>query len=185
MFSSLRSRLWLTYVSLVVTALSVVAVVLLIYLWRNPIIYRQTYERVQAAQKLIVARSFNALKETDRNMLDWTADNFEVRALIFSPGGDLLRDTLPSAESISLPADGLLRKKVKTRTKTTQHAVIVIPPMVIHNARSVLGPCAGLCISGAVSADAAMTGVLSPMSVGSCDCISKGLSLFVIFIPYD
>ena len=112
MFSSLRSRLWLTYVSLVVTALSVVAVVLLIYLWRNPIIYRQTYERVQAAQKLIVARSFNALKETDRNMLDWTADNFEVRALIFSPAGNLLRDTLPSGETIGLPKDGLLRKKV-------------------------------------------------------------------------
>lgn len=112
MFTSLRSRLWLTYASLVITALSVVAVVLLIYLWRNPIIYRQTYERVQAAQKLIVARSFNALKETDRNMLDWTADNFEVRALIFSPAGNLLRDTLLSGESIGLPKDGLLRKKV-------------------------------------------------------------------------
>lgn len=112
MFSSLRSRLWLTYASLVVTALSVVAIVLLIYLWRNPLVYRETYTRVQAAQKLIVARSFNALKETDRNMLDWTADNFEVRALIYSPDGNLLRDTLPSANSINLPTDGLLRKKV-------------------------------------------------------------------------
>ena len=112
MFSSLRSRLWLTYASLVVTALSVVAVVLLIYLWRNPIAYRQTYERVQAAQKLIVARSFNARKETDRNILDWTADNFEVRALIFSPNGTILRDTLPTSNSINLPADGFFRKKV-------------------------------------------------------------------------
>lgn len=111
MFSSLRSRLWLTYAILVIAALSVVAVVLLIYLIRNPVSYRQTYERVQAAQKLIVARSFNALKENDRNMLDWTAENFEVRALIFSPAGELMRDTLPSAETIRLPGDGIFKRK--------------------------------------------------------------------------
>ena len=112
MFSSLRARLWLTYVLLVVTALSVVALVLLVYLFRNPLAYRQTYERVQAAQKLIVARSFNALKETDRNLLDWTAENFEVRALIFAPGGTLMRDTLMEGDAINLPADGILRKKM-------------------------------------------------------------------------
>ncbi|MBV6394882.1 MAG: Adaptive-response sensory-kinase SasA [Anaerolineales bacterium] len=111
MFSSLRSRLWATYVALVVTALSVVAFVLLVYLWQNPLVYREAYTRVQAAQKLIMARSFNALDETDRNLLDWTADNFEVRALIYAPNGNLLRDTLPSAASIRPPGEGTLRKK--------------------------------------------------------------------------
>ena len=112
MFSSLRARLWFTYALLVFTALSVVALVLLVYLWRNPLVYRQTYERVQAAERLIMARSSNALKATDRNVLDWTADNFEVRALIYDPNGTILRDTLPSAPVVSLPSDGLFRKKV-------------------------------------------------------------------------
>lgn len=111
MFSSLRSRLWLTYVALVVTALSVVAFALLAYLWQNPLAYRETYTRVQAAQKLIAARSFNALDETDRNLLDWTANNFEVRALIYAPNGNLLRDTLPSAAGIRIPGEGALRRK--------------------------------------------------------------------------
>ena len=112
MFSSLRARLWFTYALLVFTALSVVALVLLVYLWRNPLVYRQTYERVQAAERLIMARSSSALKATDRNVLDWTADNFEVRALIYDPNGTILRDTLPSAPVVSLPSDGLFRKKV-------------------------------------------------------------------------
>jgi signal transduction histidine kinase len=111
MFSSLRTRLWLSYAALVLAALSVVAIVLLVYIIRNPLAYRQTYERVQAAQKLILARSANVLKDTDRTVLEWTADNFEVRVLVFSPNGDVLRDTLPGTDRIMLPSDGIFRRR--------------------------------------------------------------------------
>lgn len=112
MFSSLRARLWFTYALLVFTALSVVAVVLLAYVIRNPPAYRQTFERVRAAQKLILARSSNILKETDRNLLEWTAENFEVRVIVYAPDGTILRDTLPDMDGIDLPTDGVTRRRL-------------------------------------------------------------------------
>ncbi len=42
MFTSLRSRLWLSYALVITVALSVVAGVLLAYLFRNPLLSRQT-----------------------------------------------------------------------------------------------------------------------------------------------
>jgi signal transduction histidine kinase len=112
MFSSLRSRLWLTYALLVLAALSVVAVVLLFYVIRNPLAYRQTYERIQAAQKLIVARYSSTLKDADHDLFDWTAETFEVRLVIYAPDGTVLRDTLPVAGEIVPPADRLLKRRL-------------------------------------------------------------------------
>ena len=56
MFSSLRSRLWLSYALLIVTALGIVAVVLFISLLRNPFLYRQTTERLKAVQTVVMER---------------------------------------------------------------------------------------------------------------------------------
>ena len=91
--SPLRSRLWLSYAFLIVTALSVVAIVLLIYLIRNPIAYRQTLERVRAAEKLILKRPADFISGPDTNLLDRTAELFDVRVVLFSPDGNILRDT--------------------------------------------------------------------------------------------
>jgi hypothetical protein len=88
--SSLRSRLWLSYAALIVTALSVVAVVLLIYLIRNPLPYRQAFERVRAAEF------------------------FDVRVLVYAPDGKVLHDTREGAEAISLPGDGFFKRKLPT-----------------------------------------------------------------------
>ena len=56
MFSSLHSRLWLSYAFIIVTALGVVAMVLFIYLLRNPLLYRQTSERLKAVQAVVLQR---------------------------------------------------------------------------------------------------------------------------------
>jgi signal transduction histidine kinase len=112
MFSSLRSRLWLSYAFLVATALSVVAVVLLIYLIRNPLAYRQTLERVNAAEKLILKRPAEFISGPDANLLDRVAELFDVRVVIFSPQGAILRDTLSGADILSLPADTNFKRKL-------------------------------------------------------------------------
>ena len=71
MFSSLRSRLWLSYALLIVTALGLVAMVLFISLLRNPLLYRQTTERLQAVQTVVMERegAINSLFLLRRKML--------------------------------------------------------------------------------------------------------------------
>ncbi len=109
MFSSLRARLWLSYALLIFIALAVLAVVVLIYLLRNPFTYRQTMERVRAAQGLILDRSADFISGPDAGMLDHTAQLFDVRVVVYSPEGTVLRDTRTDAGVLALPEEGLLR----------------------------------------------------------------------------
>ena len=53
MFSSIRSRLWLSYAALIVVALCVVGLVLMAFLLRDPSLYRQTFVRLTTAQSLL------------------------------------------------------------------------------------------------------------------------------------
>ena len=55
MFSSIRARLWLSYAALIVAALGVVTIVLVIFLLRNPYLYRQTFVRLTAAESEFAA----------------------------------------------------------------------------------------------------------------------------------
>jgi two-component system OmpR family sensor kinase len=112
MFSSLRSRLWLSYAFLVVTALSVVAVVLLIYVIRNPVAYRQTLERVNVAQKLILRRPAEFVGGTNVDILDRTAQLFDVRVVIFSGDGAILSDTYSGMDVLSLPNENVFKRNV-------------------------------------------------------------------------
>jgi signal transduction histidine kinase len=89
MFSSLRSRLWLSYALLVVTALSVVALILFIYLVRNPFLYRQTLERLQAVQSVVVERDGQTLSFVAERV----SKNFNVRVILFSADQQVLLDT--------------------------------------------------------------------------------------------
>ena len=108
--SSLRSRLWLSYAALITIALSIVAVVLLIYLIRNPISARQTMERLRAAEKLILSRPEEFLPSTDSVTLQHTAEILDVRLLVFSVSGDLIGDSGSNTEPLTLPAELKLRR---------------------------------------------------------------------------
>lgn len=110
--SSLRSRLWLSYAALIVTALSVVAIVLLIYIIRNPLPYRQTLERVRAAEKLILKRPAEFISDSDTELLNRTADLFDVRVIVYSPDGIVLRDTRTGGEVLELPREGFFKRKL-------------------------------------------------------------------------
>lgn len=108
MFSSLRSRLWLSYAFLIATALSVVAVVLIVYLIRNPFASRQTLERVRTAEKLIVKRPAEFIGGPEAELLDRTAGLFDVRIVLYAADGTILRDTNAGAGVLSLPGDNRL-----------------------------------------------------------------------------
>ncbi|MBI5962383.1 MAG: HAMP domain-containing histidine kinase [Chloroflexi bacterium] len=105
MFTSLRSRLWLSYALLVVTALSVVAIILFIYLIRNPFLYRQTLERLQAVQTVVMERDGQPISV----VAERASKTFNVRILLFSADQQVLLDTHALKQpALSFPKQKLL-----------------------------------------------------------------------------
>jgi signal transduction histidine kinase len=102
MFSSLRSRLWLSYALLVVMALSVVAIVLFIYLLRNPLLYRQTSERLQAVQAVVMERGSAPQSQSISDAAQNASATFKVRVLLYSQDKQLILDTY-SSKKVPLP----------------------------------------------------------------------------------
>ena len=102
MFSSLRSRLWLSYALLIVTALGIVAVVLFISLSRNPILYRQTTEKMKAVQTVLADRESLPQSQSFSVTAQRVARTFSVRVLLYSQEKQLLWDTSSGSE-VPLP----------------------------------------------------------------------------------
>jgi two-component system OmpR family sensor kinase len=111
MFSSLRSRLWLSYALLIVTALSIVAVVLFLSLLRNPLLYRQTTERLKAVQTVLLERENLPQSQSISVAAQRASVAFNVRVLLFSKDKQPILDTSSESE-VSLPFPG---KKVIAR----------------------------------------------------------------------
>lgn len=98
MFSSLRSRLWLSYALIIVTALGIVAVILFVSLLRNPLMYRQTIERLKAVQTTLVQRENQDISAAAKR----AARVFDVRVLLYSKDKQLIFDTASKSE-VPLP----------------------------------------------------------------------------------
>ncbi len=95
MFSSLRSRLWLSYALIIVTALCIVAVILFVSLLRNPLLYRQTIERLKAVQTTLVQRENQDISAAAKR----AARVFDVRILLYSKDKRLIFDTASKSEA--------------------------------------------------------------------------------------
>lgn len=102
MFSSLRSRLWLSYALLIVTALSIVAVILFVSLLRNPILYRQTTEKLKAVQTLVAERENVSQSQPISVSAQKASRTFDVRVLLYSKDKQLILDTYSESE-VPLP----------------------------------------------------------------------------------
>ena len=53
MFRTLQSRLWLTYVVLILAVLSILAVGIFVYVVRNPVVDRQTLQQLDVTSRVI------------------------------------------------------------------------------------------------------------------------------------
>jgi len=112
MFSSLRSRLWLSYALLIVTALSVVALSLFIYLIRNPLLYRQTTERLQAVQSIVMERGNVSPSQSYSVAAQKASRTFNVRILLFSQDKQIFFDTSSDKKSpLPFPEKRLIQRK--------------------------------------------------------------------------
>ena len=110
MLSSLRSRLWLSYAFLIVTALSVVTIVLFVSLFRNPLLYRQTTERLKAVQAVIVERLKEAEAPPVSILAERSARTFNVRVVLFSQSREVVFDTASNESSLDFPENKRLTR---------------------------------------------------------------------------
>jgi len=123
MFSSLRSRLWLTYAFLIIAALGLVLIVLTVYLLRNPLLYRQTISKMKAVETVVLARQDDVEELSGRELagvLNRADKNFDVRLMIFDPKGGVLYDTREDESKITLPRLSALRSNITLRDENGQ-----------------------------------------------------------------
>ena len=112
MFTSLRARLWLSYAFLITTALTIVAVVLLVFLVRNPLQTRQIQQELKSAQALIAADPKRYL--ADAAALEAVARENKVRVLVFNASRKVLSDTAQGQASLPFPRKNILGRNTQT-----------------------------------------------------------------------
>lgn len=106
-FSSLRSRLWLTYALVISVVLGILAVGLLVYVVRNPLVDRQAIQKLDVAADLILRRMEEDASLAGRNReLQQASENFSVRIIVFRPDKTPLLDTEENAPSLDWPTEG-------------------------------------------------------------------------------
>ena len=112
MFTSLRSRLWLSYAFIIVTALGLVAMILFVSQLLNPTSYRQTLERLQAVQTIVSERENVPQSQSISVSAEKASRTFNVRVLLFSKDKQLILDT-DAERGVTLPFPA---RRIKNRT---------------------------------------------------------------------
>ena len=108
MFTSLRSRLWLSYAFVIAVALTIVALVLLVFLIRNPVLTRQLQQQLKTVQGLIAANPQEYLDNPDA--LQRVVKDNKVRVLVYSSARVNLLDSNPNDSSLPSPRRNLLNR---------------------------------------------------------------------------
>jgi signal transduction histidine kinase len=111
MFTSLRSRLWLSYAFVITIALSIVAIVLLAFLLRNPFASREIQQRLMTTQNLIAAAPQKFL-DNPGSLQEITGTN-NVRVLVFNSARQLVFDSSSNAPPLPFPRRNLLGRNVQ------------------------------------------------------------------------
>ncbi|MFT3893343.1 MAG: HAMP domain-containing sensor histidine kinase [Anaerolineales bacterium] len=112
MFTSLRARLWLSYAFLITIALTIVAVVLLVFLIRNPLLTRETQQQLNAVQSEIAASPKKYLD--DPAAVESLASKNNVRVLLFNANRKLLFDSKEGDAKLPFPRKNILGRNAQT-----------------------------------------------------------------------
>jgi len=112
MFTSLRSRLWLSYAFVIAVAITIVALVLFVFLIRNPVLTRELQQQLKTVQSAIVADPQAYLDSPDA--LQRVAKDNKVRVLVFSSARKLQLDSNQAAPSLPAPRRNLLNRSSQT-----------------------------------------------------------------------
>jgi signal transduction histidine kinase len=111
MFTSLRSRLWLSYAFVITIALSTVAIVMLVFLIRNPFASREIQQRLKTAQSLITATPQKFIDNP--NSLEELTQTYNVRTLVFNSARQLVFDSNSNIPPLPFPRRNVLGRNVQ------------------------------------------------------------------------
>jgi len=114
MFTSLRSRLWLSYALVITVALFAVVIVLFLFLIRNPVLYRDTQQRLRAVQSQITEGGRELLGNPDA--LTRLARENATRILLFDSQGNQIFDSDPDQPSLPFPRRSVLGRVPQVAT---------------------------------------------------------------------
>lgn len=111
MFTSLRTRLWLSYALLVAVALTVVAIVLLGFLLTNPLLYRQANLRINQVQKWLFEQQEQWADLSPQQLEPWLErlnelplmQENDTRVLVFDRQRNLIIDSQGNLTTLGLP----------------------------------------------------------------------------------
>jgi len=112
MFTSLRSRLWLSYALLITVALTIVSIVLFVFLIRNPLLTRQTQQQLKAVQNLLAGDPQAYIK--DPAALQKITEEHGVRVLVFNQARKVLLDSKPEDAALPYPRRNILGRLSQT-----------------------------------------------------------------------
>ena len=112
MFTSIRSRLWLSYAFVVTVSLAIVALVLLIFLIRNPVLSRQTQQQLRTVQNIITTSPQRFLDNSAA--IQRLANEQNVRILVFNTARQLLLDTGADSAVLPFPRRNILNRGSQT-----------------------------------------------------------------------
>ncbi len=105
MFSSLRSRLLLTYALIIWVVLCVAGTALIWYILQNPAIERMLYTRLDQAAENVLQQEVPALssQQTLHAIAQRIDQHYDVRVLLMSVEGEVLTDSRSESEPELLP----------------------------------------------------------------------------------
>jgi two-component system, OmpR family, sensor kinase len=112
MFTSLRSRLWLSYAIVITIALGIVVIVLFLFLVRNPLLSRQVQVQLRVAQSQVTLAPQQFIDHPQT--LERVAQMHEVRLLLFDSNRSLVFDTESGAPPLPFPRRNVLGRSVQT-----------------------------------------------------------------------
>jgi signal transduction histidine kinase len=112
MLTSLRSRLWLSYALVIMIALSIVAIVMLVFIARNPVISRQTQQGLSSVRTLIAANPDRFIN--DQTLLAKFALENNVRIMIFNASREVVFDSNAVNPALPFPRRNLLNRNSLT-----------------------------------------------------------------------
>jgi two-component system, OmpR family, sensor kinase len=112
MFTSLRSRLWLSYALVITIALGIVVIVLFLFLIRNPLLSRRVQEQLRSAQSQVAATPQEFIDNPQA--LERVAQTHNVRFLLFDSNRSLVFDTASDSPLLPFPRRNVLGRNVQT-----------------------------------------------------------------------
>jgi len=130
MFSSLRSRLWLSYAMIIGANLFIIGTVLVIYLIRNPVEYRQTLTQLRRVETVLFSDNSNLSglsRGTQQTILTKYGDLYKIRFMILDNQRNILIDTQEeNSATFSLKTNRFIRLSPIIRDTNNQAWLVSI-----------------------------------------------------------